>query len=785
MPTPAFPDRPRADALDKVRGAAAYAADLRFPGLLHAMTVPAPVARGQVLALETEAALRVPGVRRILTPADFPAAPQGPDLPGSPRPGLLPQIAFRGEPLALVVADTLEAAIEGAEAVRARIAPAPFAALMDSAGAAREPAEDVTAGDADAALAGAATIVEASYDSPAQHHNPIELLSTTAVWAEGRLLIHEGSQNAGAIKVAVARTLGLDPAIIDVKSPTVGGAFGQKGWVQRQTALVARAAILTGRPVKLVMPRGQIFHLATFRPHSRHRIRLGADAAGRMVGVHYAVEQQNSRRGGFPAGQYHEGAMRLYGIANYHGSAANLRIDTQAPGHMRAPYEHPACFAFEGAVDELSYRLGRDPVEFRMAHDTRIDVHNGRPLSSRFLNDCLRLGAERFGWARRSAAPGSMTAPDGTQIGWGVACGLYPTLIHPAVATLRIRADGSTRFAVAGHEFGQGLRTALAAVLTRELGVDDRRLEVLIGDTTAAPQHLTAGSWGSASALPLVVQAVARMRAAVAELLDGRRIPGTLHQQIAAVRRPYLEVEVSQARPGPGCLGARPHARRRLCRHRPGLSGLHDDELRRAFRGGAGRAGHAAGAGAAGGQHRRLRPRHQPAHGGEPAARRRRLGHQPRAARGDGDRSAPWRIPQQRPGGIRHRGECRYRRDRCGFRRRAGSAVQQPRPEVAGRGRHGRRLGGGGECGVPRHGPAHPQAADPDRGSAVGRRRRAAPARSAAAPEGPASAPALRHRARAAPGAGRCLPRRAAAPALPDRRPGGLAPYRRIVNRVH
>lgn len=550
MPTPAFPDRPRADALDKVRGAAAYAADLRFPGLLHAMTVPAPVARGQVLALETEAALRVPGVRRILTPADFPAAPQGPDLPGSPRPGLLPQIAFRGEPLALVVADTLEAAIEGAEAVRARIAPAPFAALMDSAGAAREPAEDVTAGDAASALAGAATIVEASYDSPAQHHNPIELLSTTAVWAEGRLLIHEGSQNAGAIKVAVARTLGLDPAIIDVRSPTVGGAFGQKGWVQRQTALVARAAILTGRPVKLVMPRGQIFHLATFRPHSRHRIRLGADAAGRMVGVHYAVEQQNSRRGGFPAGQYHEGAMRLYGIANYHGSAANLRIDTQAPGHMRAPYEHPACFAFEGAVDELSYRLGRDPVEFRMAHDTRMDVHNGRPLSSRFLNDCLRLGAERFGWARRSAAPGSMTAPDGTQIGWGVACGLYPTLIHPAVATLRIRADGSTRFAVAGHEFGQGLRTALAAVLTRELGVDDRRLEVLIGDTTAAPQHLTAGSWGSASALPLVVQAVARMRAAVAELLDGRRIAGTLHQQIAAVRRPYLEVEVSQLGPG-------------------------------------------------------------------------------------------------------------------------------------------------------------------------------------------------------------------------------------------
>jgi xanthine dehydrogenase YagR molybdenum-binding subunit len=231
------------------------------------------------------------------------------------------------------------------------------------------------------------------------------------------------------------------------------------------------------------------------------------------------------------------------------GAAANIRTDTQAPGHMRAPYEHPACFAFESAVDELSYRLGRNPVAFHMANDTQIDVHNGRPLSSRLLNDCLRIGAERFGWSCRSAEPGSMTDEEGSQIGRGVACGLYPTLIHPVAATLRIRADGSTRFAVAGHELGQGIRTALAAVLTRELQIDDRRLEVLVGDTTAAPQHLTACSWGSASALPLAAQAVERMRLAVAELLKGRRLAGALHQQIDAVRRPFLRVEVSQLGP--------------------------------------------------------------------------------------------------------------------------------------------------------------------------------------------------------------------------------------------
>jgi xanthine dehydrogenase YagR molybdenum-binding subunit len=552
MTSAPFPNRERIDARDKVRGVAAYAADQQLPGLLYAMTVPSPIAKGAMTALDIKPALAVPGVVRVLTPDDFPPykpLPVG-DLPGTPRPTLERKIAYRGQPVALVVAETLEAAIEGAEAVRPSFAPDAFAAVVDSEGSQRQPAEDVTAGNAAQALAEAATVVEAEYRSPTQHHNPIELLSTTAVWADGRLTIYEGSQNAGAIKVAVARGLGLDPAVVDVKSPTVGGAFGQKGWVQRQTAIVARAAMLIGRPVKLVTPRGQIFHLATFRPMSRHRIRLGADASGKMIAAHYDVEQQNSRGGAFPASQYHEGAIRLYDIANYHGTATNIRLDTQPPGHMRAPYEHPACFAFEGAVDELAYKLGRDPVEFRMANDTRIDAHNGRPLSSRYLNECLSQGAERFGWAKRSPAPGSMTARDGTQIGWGVACGLYPSLVHPAVATLRITADGRTRFAVAGHEFGQGIRTAIAAVLTRELQIDAEKLEILVGDTTAAPQHLTAGSWGTASALPAAVKAVEQMRSAVAELLAGRRVAGNLHRQLATVRRPVLQVEVSQLGPG-------------------------------------------------------------------------------------------------------------------------------------------------------------------------------------------------------------------------------------------
>jgi xanthine dehydrogenase YagR molybdenum-binding subunit len=547
-----FPDRDRIDARDKVRGATQYAADIQFAGLLYAMLVPSRIAKGRMTALPTEAALRVPGVVRVLTPDDFPAPPPsgGKDGPPPPPPTLETKIAYRGQPVALVVAQTLEAAIEGAEAIHPSFDDEPFSCLIDSAGAQPEPTEDVTAGDATRALAGAATTIDAAYESPTQHHNPIELLATTAVWENGRLTIYECSQGVNVTKHSVAGALRLDPAIVDAKSASVGGGFGQKGLAQRQTAIVARAAMLTGRPVKLVTPRGQIFHVATYRPNSRHRIQLGADVAGKLVAARYHAEHEQSRTGQFSPADYHESPIRMYGIANYHGTAANVRIDRQAPGYMRAPHPQASCFAFESAVDELAYELGRDPVAFRLANDTRVDPKTGHPLSSRFLNECLTEGARRFGWSRRTAAPRSMTAPDRTQIGWGVAAGCYPSMMPPAIASLRIGANGSTRFATSGHEMGQGIRTAIAAVLLDGLNISADKLEIVIGDTTAAPQHMTAGSWGTAGAIPIAAKAVERMRSAVAELLAGRTVAGNLHQQIAAVRRPFLTIEVSQVGPG-------------------------------------------------------------------------------------------------------------------------------------------------------------------------------------------------------------------------------------------
>lgn len=554
MPAAPFADRARFDARDKVRGRAAFTADVPLPGLLFAMTVPATVAKGRVVSVDVSAAMRVPGVVRVLTSADFrpvpapPRAAKGPASAAAP-PTIAAEIGYRGAPVALVVAESLEAATEGAEAIRVRYAPGSFLPLIGSRGASRVPGEPVRAGDARRAMARATTVVDVAYESPAQHHNPMELLATTAVWEGGRLTIYEATQGAQLVKAHVARALAIDPAVIDVKCGYVGGGFGQKSSAQRQTAIVARAAMLTGRPVKLVMPRGQIFHNATFRPVSRHKVRIGADAAGRMVAVEYDADHQQSREGQFPP-DYHESQPQMYGIADYLGTSANVRIDTQDPGFMRAPHPHPASFAFEGAVDELAYRLGKDPVAFRLAHDATIDPLTGHPLSSRFLNECLVEGARRFGWERRNPEPASTVLPDGTRVGYGVGCGAYPAITSANIATLRIAADGSTRFAVSGHEMGQGIRTVIAAVLLRDLDIDPDRLDIVLGDTTAVPQHVTAGSWGTASAVPVAEAAAAKAKAAIAELLAGRQVAGDLHRRLAAVRRPYVEVEVSNLAPG-------------------------------------------------------------------------------------------------------------------------------------------------------------------------------------------------------------------------------------------
>jgi xanthine dehydrogenase YagR molybdenum-binding subunit len=542
------PDRPRIDARDKVLGKVLFAADREVPGLLHAMTVPAAIPKGTIEAIDITAAMAVPGVVRVFTWRDFadiretPATRGGGGEIAGYQPMKRASVRHRGEPVALVVAETLEAAIEGAEAVRARYTATDFTAWHDQPGAEREPIKiDREAGDAPGALAAAAKSIDVTYSHPQHHHNPIEMISTTAAFVDGKIVVMEGTQNAAAFKFGLAGMLGLDPAALEASSPYVGGGFGQKNQLQEQTALVVRAAMLLKRPVKLVMPRSQLFHTATYRPFSRHRVQIGASAKGKIEAVLYDVEQQHSRFDQFESA-HGEHVSRMYATPNWRSTNHRVRIDVQAPAHQRAPHEHPSSYATECAYDELAYELGMDPLELRLRNDSAVDPISGKPFTSRRLAECLTRGAKRFGWSHRNHEPRSMRTKDGQLIGFGVAAGAYKAAMSPAVAKLRVAADGTAHLAVTGQEMGQGMRSAVAAELIDVLGIDPTKLEIAMGETAAAPQHLTAGSWGAASAAPAVRSAALQLRDRLVELVGPER---PAHEVLARARRPFIEVEVT------------------------------------------------------------------------------------------------------------------------------------------------------------------------------------------------------------------------------------------------
>jgi xanthine dehydrogenase YagR molybdenum-binding subunit len=439
------------------------------------------------------------------------------------------RVAYRGQPIALVVADDLVAATEAAQLITVEYQPEPFAVRIDAEGATTLVQEqaiplpflaDIRVGDADAAFEAGPVRIVGTYEHPAQHAVPMEPNASVVHWDGDKLIVDDSTQNANAVRFGLATQLGLDPADVEVTSPYIGGGFGNKNALYGHLGPIAIASRRLGRPVKMVLPRPQTFHTGSFRPNSVHTVRLGADENGKLLAAIHEVDQQTSRHDLFPC-QATEVSSRLYAVPTFRGRHRLVQTDVQTPGFMRAPWESPSMFAFESAMDELAYRCGRDPVELRLANDAAVDPVTGLPFSGRHLAECLRRGAARFGWDQRNPEPGSMIAEDGSILGWGVAAGCYPGSIVPAVAHVSATEDGTITVAAGGHEMGQGIRSAIALLVARDLGVPVNKVIVQVGDTRLVPQHLTAGSWGTASALPAVRAAIDELRKALDVIAPG------------------------------------------------------------------------------------------------------------------------------------------------------------------------------------------------------------------------------------------------------------------------
>jgi xanthine dehydrogenase YagR molybdenum-binding subunit len=418
---------PRIDGRAKVTGRASYASDEAVANPAYAFLVTSSIARGRIRGFRLERARAVPGVLDILTHENVggEADPQPPHGAGGETTTLQSDRVWHdGQIIGIVLADTYEAAREAAYRVQVEYEEEPPSATFGSPGATekvREAGEheDFQVGDADAAFTAAEVRIDAQYGTPTQHHNPIELFTTTCAWSNGDLTVYEPSQFVYGLRGALAKQLRMDPKRIRVVSRFVGGAFGSKGNATGRTAWIAVAARRLSRPVKLVATRDQGYTIATYRAETRHRVRLGASRDGRLTALRHEGWEVTSRPSEYNVSGT-ETTARVYACPNILTKVNVVQADRNTPGFMRAPPDTPYMFALESAMDELAVALGMDPIELRRINDTQIDPATGQTYSSRSLMTCFDQGAERFGWSARDPRPCSMRDGD-WQVGWGCA----------------------------------------------------------------------------------------------------------------------------------------------------------------------------------------------------------------------------------------------------------------------------------------------------------------------------------------------------------------------------
>lgn len=512
IPAPFGAPVARVDGIAKVTGAALYAAEHPAEGLLYGVAVSSPIARGHIRSIDTKAARAVPGVVEILTHqnrppmARFDLFHKDTDAPsGSPfRPLFDATIHSDSQPVALVIAVSFEAARHAARlvVVDCEEGPAPPRSDMRSLeGEARKPSRlkfgyqvpPKPRGDPEGAYAEAPVRIEASYHSPAEFHNPMETNATTAVWVgEGQLTIYDKTQGAQNSRAYVARALKLRKRDVRVLCPYVGGAFGLGLRPGYQLVLAAMAALALRRPVRVVLTRQQMFSFG-HRPETRQTLRLACDTEGHLQSVTHLAVSETSRHE-----DYVENIVswsgQLYRTPHLRLDHRVVELDRFTPTDMRAPGAAQGVYALESAMDELAFAVGLDPLALRLRNYADTEPGSGKPFSSKALRECYALGAERFGWSRRSPQPRSMRLGH-TLIGWGMATGVWDAMQIHAGARAVLRIDGTLEVSSATTDIGTGTYTVMSQIAAATLGVPLEMVSFRLGDSSLPMAPVEGGSF--------------------------------------------------------------------------------------------------------------------------------------------------------------------------------------------------------------------------------------------------------------------------------------------------
>jgi xanthine dehydrogenase YagR molybdenum-binding subunit len=522
----------RIDAQRKVTGTATYAADTDVTKVAHAVIVTSTIAKGTISGIELTAARRSPGVLAVLSHLDAPRVTAGKGAHAEHSPGLrvlqLLQsdvIDYADQPIAVVVADTLERAQHAASEIKVKYAADAAVASMEQALGSAYTSKGMAHGEPDSNRGNVATglgaakwKIEATYTTPNENHNPMEPHATVAVWHGDELTVYDATQGIFGVRNRMAQIFGIPKDKVRVIDQFVGGGFGCKGSPWSHVALAAMAAKVVSRPVKLVVTRPQMFSLVGHRPHTIQNISLGCDAEGKLTAIRHDVINETSRFDEFVEPSALQTRM-LYACPNASTSHKLVKIDAPTPTFMRAPGESSGTFAIESAMDELAYLAKLDPLELRIRNYAVTDPQMAKPFSSKSLDKCYRAAADKFGWAKRKPQPRAMR--DGHElVGYGMATATYPANQQPAAAKATAKPDGTFLVQAGTQDLGTGTYTVMTQLAADALDVPIEKVRFELGDSTLPEAPVSGGSMTVGSVGPAVVEACQQLKAKLAATTD-------------------------------------------------------------------------------------------------------------------------------------------------------------------------------------------------------------------------------------------------------------------------
>ena len=493
----------RVDARQKVTGTATYAAEVAVANVTYAVIVGSTAATGEVGSIDIAAAKAQPGVLAVLTHENAPKLPDANKKEGTDKVLHVLQDAklhYVDQPVAVVVADTLERAQHAASLVAVTYTGVTAPVIDLAAGETYAPKKTVRGdpdskrGDVAAGLAAAAHKVDVTYTTPNETHNPMEMHATIAVWGgDDSLTLYDSTQGIFGVRARLATIFGIQKDNVRVINHFVGGGFGSKGSAWSHVPLAALAAKVVGRPVKLVVTRQQMFSLVGHRPVTSQHVVLGCDKAGKLTAMMHEVLAETSRFDEFvePAAL---GTRMLYACPNVSTLHRLSRVDVPTPTFTRAPGEASGSFALESAMDELAYAAGLDPIALRVMNHATKDEHEQKPFSSKTLLECYKRGAEAFGWAKRAKTP-RMSRDGRWLVGLGMATATYPARQLPSSAVAKLRPDGTLLVQAGTQDIGTGTYTVMTQVASDASTVAFEKIKFELGDTALPETPLSAGSF--------------------------------------------------------------------------------------------------------------------------------------------------------------------------------------------------------------------------------------------------------------------------------------------------